>query len=99
MYCTRLNNKPVTFITQRLFSVFTSYSSPTCTERLAFVFSRLNFTLPLSQASPAWLRVLNNLIAHKYLSSLSFFFFIKAKINAFTAKLIKGCCNYVFLIF
>ena len=56
LYCTLLNNRSVTFITHRLFSVFTSYSSPTCTERLALVFSLLNFTLPLSQASPAWLQ-------------------------------------------
>ncbi|MNI82358.1 hypothetical protein D3C73_1390590 [compost metagenome] len=38
----------------------------------ALIFWPLSFTLPALQASVAKLRVLNNLMAHKYLSILSF---------------------------
>src|SRR5580692_4588618 len=53
---------------QRFCSVLTSYSSPTETLRAALAEIPLNFTLPLSQASAASVRVLNRRMDQRYLS-------------------------------
>src|SRR6266496_6227073 len=71
-YFTRLCKTPVTFILQRLASVFTSYSSPTFTCFDALAGDPLNFTLPLSQAAAARVLVLKRRIDQRYLSRRSF---------------------------
>jgi hypothetical protein len=58
------------------------------TTREAFIDSPFIFTLPLSQAVDATVRVLNKRIAHKYLSSLIFSFSIH-QFNASVTKLIN----------
>src|SRR6185312_2105452 len=75
-YCTRLNSRPVTLMIHLRASVFTSYSSPMFTVLLALTALPIKRTLPLSHASLARLRVLNTLMAHRYLSILSFSFVV-----------------------
>src|SRR3954469_14394308 len=57
-----------------LASVLISYSSPSRTVLDAFTASPCSLTRPLSQASAAIARVLNNRMDHRYLSIRSFSF-------------------------
>src|SRR3954471_7242341 len=61
-------------MTHFLASVLISYSSPAVTAFDAFTESPCSFTRPFSHASLARLRVLNTLIAHRYLSIRNFSF-------------------------
>src|ERR1700691_1472676 len=67
-YCRRWSSSLATLMRQRLASVLTSYSSPTLTFFEALAAMPLYFTLPLSQASAASVRVLKRRMDHKYLS-------------------------------
>src|SRR6266700_4140074 len=82
-YCTRFSSRPVTLMRQRFASVFTSYSSLMATVLAALALSPLYFTFPLSQASAAWLLVLNKRMAQRYLSRRSFSFSGMDKIRIF----------------
>src|SRR5580698_704916 len=73
-YWRRWSRRAVTFMRQRFCSVFTSYSSPTLTLRAALAAMPLNFTLPLSQASAASVRVLKRRMDQRYLSRRIFSF-------------------------
>src|SRR5689334_3582914 len=74
VYAMRLCSNPVTRMRHLRASVFISYSSPTATVLEALTDAPFNFTFPLSHASAAFVLVLNNRIAQRYLSIRSFSF-------------------------